>query len=296
MNCVKESFFKGHGGVLLHYYSAVPEGADKIIIIVHGFCEFRDKYSEMIYYLYNAGYGVYFYEQRGHGLSEREVDDKDVVHVNDFRDYVADLKAFMDKIVTKQTPDKTHIMFAHSMGGAVGTLFLEKYPEYFDRAILSSPMLKLRMNVPGAAVKALTAYVKVTHKEKELSFNQHHFDPEPNFEHSSMLSESRYNYILRRRIEDVNYQMSGGTYGWVIESIKATNMAIKYAGRLTADITVFQAGNDHLVDVEGYTDELLKKRPDIKVYRYADSKHEIFNATDAIRTDFYGRLLHELSR
>ena len=29
------------------------------------------------------------------------------------------------------------------MGGAIGAKFLEDYPEYFDRAVLSSPMLEI---------------------------------------------------------------------------------------------------------------------------------------------------------
>ncbi|MBR4745535.1 MAG: alpha/beta hydrolase, partial [Clostridia bacterium] len=68
-----------------------------------------------------------FYEQRGHGFSQGKGKEPDVVHVDSYREYVEDLKAFMDHVVNPQTEGLKHILYAHSMGGAVSALFLEQY-------------------------------------------------------------------------------------------------------------------------------------------------------------------------
>lgn len=103
----------------------------KALVFVHGFCEFFGKYHELFYDFYHAGYAVFFYEQRGFGKSLREVSDKDAVYVGNFAEYVEDLKLFTDE-VSKMMGKKLDLMlFAHSMGGCVGALYLEKYPETF---------------------------------------------------------------------------------------------------------------------------------------------------------------------
>ena len=47
----------------------------------------------------------------------------------------------MDEVVKKK--GESVFLFAHSMGGGIGALFLEKYQEYFEKAVLSSPMMEI---------------------------------------------------------------------------------------------------------------------------------------------------------
>ena len=101
--------------------------------------------------LYEEGYSIYFLELRGHGLSYRPVTNPSMVDIGDFDEYVEDLKSFLDTIVipdqteNSELPDYTALplfLYAHSMGGCIATLFLEKYPDIFQAAVLSSPMIK----------------------------------------------------------------------------------------------------------------------------------------------------------
>ena len=50
-------------------------------------------------------------------------------------------------IVRNENPGKKMVLYAHSMGGAIGALVLEQYPELFDCAVLTSPMLKMKFNI-----------------------------------------------------------------------------------------------------------------------------------------------------
>lgn len=81
-------------------------------------------------------------EHRGHGYSGREVDDPELVHVQSYDCYAADLARFVETVVS---PGEEHrIVFAHSMGGAIAILALERYPQLFEAAVLSAPMCAMQ--------------------------------------------------------------------------------------------------------------------------------------------------------
>ena len=139
----KEGYFENKDGMQLHYAMMVRPDEKASIVISHGYCEFTTKYSEMLYYFYQMGYSVFILDHRGHGLSDREVDGYCKIHVNSFQDYISDFNEFIEKIVRPESVTERLILFAHSMGGGIGALYLEQYPDVFKRAILSSPMIKL---------------------------------------------------------------------------------------------------------------------------------------------------------
>ena len=114
------------------------------VVILHGFTEFIRKYSEIIYYFSRSGYDVYMIEHYGHGYSERRDDVSDnlsKVAVDDFDVYTEDVKQFLEEVVLPISKDNKLVLFGHSMGGGIATRFLELYPDVFDFAILSSPMI-----------------------------------------------------------------------------------------------------------------------------------------------------------
>ena len=82
---------------------------------------------------------------------------------------------------------------------------------------------------------------------------------------------------------------------WEFESIKAGRMLLKYLPRIKTKVVIIQAGKDHLVDVEGYTDTVLKNLKGVRIIRYEDSKHEVFNSTPKMKYDFYKRFFEELN-
>jgi len=293
MEKVEEGSFKvkaGKGFLNLKYYYAIPKKATKVFVMIHGFCEFFGKYHEFVKYLYDAGYGFFFYEQRGHGYSDREVKGNSLVHVDSFDDYVSDFETFLSSVVEEKSGNLDKILFAHSMGGAVAALFLEKNTDVFKNVILSSPMLKLKAKASKPVLFALSSYSFIFRKRKSLSVQQHEFTGIPDFANSSTLSEKRFFYQYNMRLSDTHFQTSGGTFGWVLASFKATEKLLENADKIKCNLLIFQAGRDHLVDTYGYTNDILKKVENVSIIRYEDSKHEIFNATTPIRHDFYNRL------
>lgn len=292
---VKSGYFESYDFTEIHYYYAIPENPRGIIVMVHGFCEFFGKYHEMAWYFYQLGYAFFFPELRGHGKSGGKLPEKDLVFVKHYEQYVIDVALFLEKVVDKVADRKLkRVLFAHSMGGAVAALFLEEYPNKFDGAILSSPMLM--MNTGGMSnfvINLIHLYVIIFHRWKKLSVGQKHFDGVNIFDHSSCQSRVRYDYMFDMRCKDSDYQTYGGTYAWVLASLATDKLILQDAKKASpTPIFIFEAGKDHLVDKRGY--EIFTSRDkNVRTYCFETSKHEIFNATEDVRKEYY-RMVFEL--
>ena len=152
----EDGYMKSADGTRIHYGYVTTPVAKAAIVISHGFTECMPKYYEMIYYFAKAGYSVYMVEHRGHGFSDRSVSDISMVTVNSFDDYVSDLDMFIREIVMKREGRRPLYLYGHSMGGAIAALYLEKHPEVFTKAVLSSPMIEMLYgNFSHFAVEAI---------------------------------------------------------------------------------------------------------------------------------------------
>ena len=164
-------------GGTLHAENYILPDAKEAVIVVHGFTESAEKMREMVWYFVQAGYSVFSYDMRGHGRSLRLVEDLNVIHVEDFQDYVNDLEEFILKVVRPAVGKMPLQLFAHSCGGAVGAHFLVRHPDTFRRAVLTSPMI-----APSAAPfplwvgKLMAGFMCLIGKKKQMAFVGSPFD------------------------------------------------------------------------------------------------------------------------
>ena len=283
-------------GTHLNYYIASPEDPKACIVIVHGFAEFWPKYYEYTWNLFRAGFKVFFMEQRGHGYSEGKCKDPDLIYIDDYSTYVEDLHVFMDKVVAKESDGLTRLVVAHSMGGAVSTLFMEKYPGYFKGALLSSPMMRMRASKTSPIiVLLLNIYMKLFGQEKSIAPNQKRFNPNTPLETSSAKSKPRFEYQLALRRRDDHYQACAATLGWALASLKVNKKLMRDAGKIRIPLTIMTAGDDHLIDPLGY-DEIAERIPQAQFVHYENSRHEIFNADEITRKKYYADVIHILTQ
>ena len=291
--CVKQGTLTSFDGCRLNYYTGIPEAPRGIVVMVHGFCEFWAKYREFAWYLYQAGYGFYFCEHRGFGYSEGKLPEPDVVYIDDYRTYVEDLHTFIEQVVKKEQGEKELLLIGHSMGGCISALFLETYPGYFKKALLCSPMMKLKGQMSGGKLFAADLYATLFGKKKTLAPGQKRFDGVNVQATSSSISKTRYDYQFDLRLADPHYQTSCGSLGWALASMKAIRRLMKNAGKIQIPVTLFSAGGEQLLDPAGY-DEFKARVPQTKVLFYENSKHEIMNAGDETRIRFFKDVLKEL--
>jgi glycerophosphoryl diester phosphodiesterase len=275
-------------GLRLRVYAAVNPQEKASVVLIHGFCEFFGKYHEMAYRLYQEGYSVFFGELRGHGDSQRSTPYEDSrVGISNLDEYVEDVNAVVEQVAKVQSKTGRLYLFAHSLGGAVGALYLEKYPRDFLCAALSSPMLKIDFRgIPKTGVRVLEVYSNIVKNDDDFAPKQGPFTGQRDFENSSAMDRDRYNYQFDLRLENPKYQTWGGTWGWVKASMEGGQRAIDQAGKIQIPVRVFQAGDDTMVDNEGQLD-FVKNDTTASLNRYPGAKHELFNASDEIRERYY---------
>ena len=117
-----EAYFKGHQNFNIYYQSWLPESHPKtILLIAHGFAEHSGRYGNVVNYFVPRGYAVYALDHRGHGKSDGER-----VQVDNFHDYIVDLKTFFD-IIRQKNPAIKIFLIGHSMGSVISLCYCLEY-------------------------------------------------------------------------------------------------------------------------------------------------------------------------
>ena len=266
------------------------EAEEEAVRMLNVYGEFAEKYKEVIYYFLKNGYSVYVPEHRGHGYSDRIVVDGEKVHIEDYEQYVQDLHCFVKNVV--ELTEKRKILFCHSMGGAIGVRYLEEFPLTFDAAILSAPMLGMNTGkYPKWLAKVTADFFCAIGKGTKYAAGQSGFSEKPSFETSNCVSRERYMYIYNMRLRNINYQTYGGTYAWVKAGFKVIRKLRKRKNikSIKIPLIIFEAEKDDMVDNCGI-EKFAKKAKTAQLVRMKDSKHEIFNAGEAVRDSYYRQI------
>lgn len=272
--------------IFYRYY--LNENAKANIIVLHGFTENSEKFLEMIYYFHKNGYNVFAVDHRGHGNSFREVDDTSISHINKFDEYITDLECFIESIVKKVSPDLPMYLYAHSMGGAVGILYMMKHPDFFKKALLTAPMVYPQTaGVPAWATKLMTKFFCLIGKGKERVFVHGEFDPKSDFENSNDTSEERYEYVTDLKRNNMLYRNCSASYSWVYESLKITKDILdkKKCEKIQTQVLLLQAEIDGAVKKELQPVFIsFLKNGNIKEIK--GSKHEIYLSSDDVMKNY----------
>jgi lysophospholipase len=278
----EKGHFKGENNLKIYYEKFKVKNEIGKIIISHGFTECIEKYTEIIYYFIKEGYSVFIMEHRGHGrsgnLGKRH---ETQVNVEDFNYYVDDLKKFIDNVVKKSN---NIYLYSHSMGGAIGAMFLEKYPNYFKKAILSSPMLEISIGrIPNFLARIISKVVILLGKGDEFIFGNMPFESTYDFLFSHTSNENRYRSYYQEVICNSNIQRGGGSFVWLYESLKAIKDIFKKENisKINIPVLIFQAGKDSLVGKKG-ENKFSKKCKSCELVRFENGKHELYLENDDI--------------
>ncbi|MCM1134737.1 MAG: alpha/beta hydrolase [Clostridium sp.] len=258
------------------------------IVICHGFSESIEKYKEVIYYFTTAGYQVYLADHRGHGRSLRDTSHPHMVHVRQFADYVEDLHSFILKVVKPSCGELPLYLYAHSMGGCIGAMYLETYPDTFQKAILTSPMLGIMLAVPAPCALALGHIMTSLHKEESYAPGQSPYSPDEKFEDSCSSSLPRFQYYQEKRAANPLFQTSGASYGWSYQSLHACRFATQKRNceKITVPVLVFQSLNDNLVKASSIQ-RFVERTPSASLIKIDGSRHEIYNSPAKVLKEYY---------
>ena len=268
------------GGTLyaVHYKADAPRGT---VVLVHGFSENADKYREFIYYLLREHTSVLIFDQRGHGRSHREAP-LNVVHVDRFEQYVEDLEDLLNAYGSELTAPLS--LFAHSMGGAVSMIFLEKHPNVFKKAVLSAPLVSLQYRgLARICAASACRFCTLTGRAKKTVFiARRDYENQP-FERSAALSPARFEYL--KNLRTGNPLLCGGSpsYAWSLAAIGVSKKILdkEATARVKVPVLILSAEIEHLVCPEAQ-EKLARALPHGRFKKIHGSKHEILFASDDI--------------
>ena len=150
----EEAEFSGVDCVPVRFVRFSSDQHDRVIVVCPGRIESYVKYAELAYDLFHSGFDVLIIDHRGQGRSGRMLSDPHRGHVANFSDYVDDLAAFWQQEVLPGRWRQRFIL-AHSMGGAIATQFLQRYPQGCDAVALCAPMFGIIMRLPEWVVRPL---------------------------------------------------------------------------------------------------------------------------------------------
>src|ERR1700742_1199339 len=121
---------------------APPPGRKGTVCVFQGRAEFIEKYFETVRELRARGFAVAMVDRRGQGGSERALSDPRKGHIGDFSEYERDIEVLMNEVVLPDCPPPIFAI-GHSMGGTVMMRIARQGSRWFDRIVLSAPMIRL---------------------------------------------------------------------------------------------------------------------------------------------------------
>lgn len=272
----------GDGGAPLFCSRFDGQGGAGTVLVLHGFTENVDKYSELIHSLLRNGYSVVGYDQRGHGRSWRDpaISDRSLTHVDRFERYVIDLGAVCDAVLAGMPRPWTII--AHSMGGGVTALFLEQRPGVFARAALCSPMIEANLGgLPVFAGKLLCGTACLLGRDKSRVLGSRPFSGPEDFATSCATGRERFEWYDALRVSAPAFQNNGPTYGWTREAIRATPriLAPGAVERIDIPVRVYTAEEDGSV-MPGAQERFAARLSNGRRSLVPGSRHEIYRSRD----------------
>jgi lysophospholipase len=274
-------------------YCLWPRTAEKrrgTVCLFAGRGEFIEKYFETIGDLRRRGFAVAMMDWRGQGGSDRLLRNPSKGHIEDFAQYDADLRQFMNEIVLSDCPAPFYGM-AHSMGGHILLRSALTKVCWFDRLILSTPMIDiaqemvntpfLRLFIEGLVLVGLGDLFIPGGRGRPWELAP--FD-------DNRLTSDRLRYERIRDVLEAAPWLGLGSpsIGWLnaaARSIMQIN-ALSFAPSVKVPTLIVAAGNDNVVSTRAI--ERFATR--VKTCRHlviAGAKHELLQERDEIRDQFW---------
>lgn len=279
----EHGYLQGQESVKIYFKTfRQQEFKSDAIVVSSGRTEGAVKYKELCYDLFQNGYSVYILDHRGQGQSGRMNEDSEMGHVDDFANYVKDLKTFMDDQVLIADHDKVFLM-AHSMGGTIGFGYLEDYPQDFDAAVFSSPMLGLASYICPLA--RILSGKKVKYAPGQTGYT----NDSTKFEGNSVTgSVKRFMMKIDAYSRVPEAKVGGPSVQWLDESCRYMKKVWKNMEKITVPFILYAADNETVVNGKAgskFIEKAKKRGLQCEEILVADAEHELLMEKDTPRNE-----------
>jgi len=280
--------FTTSDGAELRWGRLSPAGAWLDCVLVGGFCEFIEKYFELIQDFGDRGIAVTCLDWRGQGGSQRPTVAPNRPRRRDFDRDAADLKAFTDLFVKRH---RSRVVVAHSMGGAIALKAMAQHPQLFDAAVLSAPMFAVATGIFHRSAAEFIAF-----SMDSLGFERV-FIPgislidaeKATLPENCPTSHDPVRGNLMSAWFDVrpDLRLDGTTFGWYRGAL---NVSREFSGetlprQVSSPLLIGMAGDDRFVDNQAIH-RVAQWLPHGTLAEFPTARHELFHECDDIRNEW----------
>lgn len=132
---MEENILKLRDGHDLFYRAWKIENPKATLHINHGMAEHSARYDEFALYMNKEGYSVYCQDHRGHGYTIRDGEEGWFAEKDGWMT-ICDDSFELDKLIEKENPDISHLIFGHSMGSFVTRTNIALHSESYSAAVI----------------------------------------------------------------------------------------------------------------------------------------------------------------
>ena len=266
-----------------------PPGRKGTVCLFQGRAEFIEKYFETVRELRSRGFAVATLDWRGQGGSQRKFSDPRKGHVGDFSEYEDDLETFMKEVVLPDCPPPIFAI-GHSMGGTVMMRLARQGSRWFDRIVLSAPMIRLSGSRDSgfARITARTmrligmgsAYVPGG-SDTVQSTGPYIGNPAT----SDPVRHARTKAVLEAAPD---LGLGSPTVGWLNAAYRAMSEFADpaYPSKVRQPLMLVAAGRDEIVSTAAIEDVAIRLRAGSHLI-VAGAKHELMMEQDRYRGQFW---------
>ena len=277
-------------GVSLRYARwAPPPGRKGTVCVFGGRSEFIEKYYETVRDLRARGFAVATLDWRGQGLSDRALTDRQKGHVRDFYEFGLDLDAFMEQVVLPDCPPPLFAL-AHSMGGAILVRACHDGRRWFDRIVMSAPMIGLPKSTATRGAGPFLKLMRVFGRGRAFVPTGNARLPARDNFIGNLLTSDPVRFARTAAVLEAEPALGLGapTISWADAAVRAMRKfePPAYAGGIRQPILMVAAGDDEIVStpaIETFASNLLAGAHLI----LAGSRHEILQEQDQYRKQFW---------
>ncbi|NPU68148.1 alpha/beta hydrolase [Bradyrhizobium sp. 83012] len=268
---------------------APPAGRKGTVCVFTGRSEMIEKYFETVRDLRDRGFAVAIIDWRGQGHSSRRLRDTRKGYVRSFSDYEVDVETFVTEVVLPDCPPP-YFALAHSMGGTVLLRLAHSGKRWFDRVVLSAPMIDL----PG---RRTSLPARLLLRAMRIAGQGGRYVPGGNDDISGLapfvnnpLTSDPVRYARNAAIleEDPTLGIASPTVAWADAafSAMATFRGVSYPSQIRQPILMLAASSDSVVSTAAIEEFAYHLRAGSHLV-IAGAKHEILQEQDRYRSQFW---------
>lgn len=268
---------------------APPANRKGTVCVFTGRSEQIEKYFETVRDLRDRGFAVAMIDWRGQGHSSRRLRDPRKGYVHDFSDFEIDVETFVQQVVLPDCPPPFFAL-AHSMGGTVMLRIAHAGKRWFDRMVLSAPMIDLPGRTTSFPARALLKTMRwMGMGGRYVPGGGDRITGLEPFINNPLTSDPvRYARNAAILEEDPTLGLASPTVAWADSAFRAMNTfkGTNYPSEIRQPILMLAASNDAVVSTAAIEEFAYHLRAGSHLV-IAGAKHEILQEQDRYRSQFW---------